>query len=226
MSRVARSSLCVVMLVVLLAAPLGACGPEPTPTLAPSATPIPPTKTPVPPSATPMPTNTPTPSPTPTPTYTSTPEPIPTPATPPTPVPTPEVAMATYTSAQYPFAVQYPAECSQQPSDETVTAQYGGNSAGIAIAEEDLEAEGLGGTTLQEYADLVLFVLSASLEDFELISRHEGLNAQGFPVQVLVFSGGPGGVLKGSRLVYVHENRVAFNATYWSSPEPPVKRAA
>jgi hypothetical protein len=127
--------------------------------------------------------------------------------------------METYVSAQYPFAVQYPAEWSLEPSDETVTAQYGGNNAGLAIAEEDLEAQGMGETTLQEYADLVVWVLSMSLEDFELISRHEGVNAQGLPVQVLAFSAGPGGMLRGSRLVYVHEDRVAFSATYFALRE-------
>ena len=142
----------------------------------------------------------------------STPTPIPPTVT---PIPTPEIALTTYTSTQYPFAIQYPAEWPELPSEETVTAQYGGAFAGLALAEEDLVVEGLGETALEEYVDLVLLVLPSSLEDFELLSRREGVNEQGLPIQVIEFSGSFGVPFKASRLIYVHKSGIAFNATYF-----------
>lgn len=74
-----------VILGLLLAVTLGACGPEPTPTLAPTSTPIPATDTPVPPTAPPLPTSPSAPASTPLPTPTPIPAtltPLPTALTP------------------------------------------------------------------------------------------------------------------------------------------------
>jgi hypothetical protein len=98
-----------------------------------------------------------------------------------------------------------------------VTAQYGGAFAGLAIAEENLVVVEFAEATLEEYVDLVLLVLSSSLEDFELISRREGASEQDLPIQVIEFSGSIfGGPFRASRLIYVHEGGVAFNATYFA----------
>jgi tetratricopeptide (TPR) repeat protein/formylglycine-generating enzyme required for sulfatase activity len=138
------------------------------------------------------------------------------PPTPAPPAPTPTIPMALYESAQYPFAIQYPAQWAEQPEQEGITVLYAEDSAMFGIAEEDLIAGGAEEMTLEEYADVVLFVVAQGFEDFELVSRQRTVNAQGLPVQIVVFTAGPGGVLKASRLIYLHENKIGFNASYFA----------
>jgi hypothetical protein len=122
--------------------------------------------------------------------------------------------MASYQSAQYPFTIQYPAQWTEQPKQGTESAGYAGDGAGLVIIEEDLVAAGVGEMTLEEYVDFYLSGLSQSVEGFKLVSRQRTHNAQGLPVQVIVFTAGPQGILKFSRLIYLHEKKIGFNATY------------
>jgi S1-C subfamily serine protease len=170
------------------------------------------TVAPPPPGATPV-----APRPTPTPTATPEPTSTPIPAPTPTPIPTPTIPMALYESAQYPFAIQYPAQWAEQPKEEEIyTVAYAEDSAALFIVEEDLIAQGAEEMTLKEYVDLVLFMATQLSEDFELVSRQRTVNAQGLPVEIIVFTTGPGGIFKASRLIYLHEKKIGFNATYFA----------
>ena len=70
--------------------------------------------------------------------------------------------------------------------------------------------------SLEEYVDLVLFSLGVEAGEFELLSRERTTNSQGLPVQILELSGGPGGNIRVSRLVYLLDNTIGFNATYFA----------
>ena len=142
-----------------------------------------------------------------TPTATSTPTPTHTPTS--TPIP-----LGLYESEQYPFSIEYPAEWSRMPKQAGITESFGDIDfgTGIFIAEEDLIAIGYGETTLEEYVELSLFVLNAQV-GFELISEEQTVNANGLTIVIL-----EGRLeqlrMRFSKLIYLHEGKVAFNATY------------
>jgi len=134
----------------------------------------------------------------------------------PTPTTNPEIAqeMETYRSLDYPFSIQIPADWDEGPKEQGLTRiwldEIGTTS--LVIAEEDLKEEGIGEISLEEYVEFIIYILDT--EDFELESRERTTNSQGLPVQILEFSGGPGGLLRATRMVYLHENWIGFNATY------------
>lgn len=126
--------------------------------------------------------------------------------------------MTLYESAQYPFAIQYPAEWTEQPPQVEVgeTARFISESeqgGALVITEEDMLAQGFGETTLEEYGDAVLSIVESSLPDFQLVSREEIVTPQGLPAGVVEFTI-QGGFLKITRFFYLHEGQIAFNATY------------
>jgi len=176
------------------------------------------------PTITPTQTETPTPTPTytltltltPTPTPTHTPKPTRTPSPTPTEIPTPTIPMALYESDQYPFMIQYPAEWAEQPEEEGVTVAYSDGSSYFGIAEEDLVAYGVGEMTLEDYVDTSILVISSMLEDIEIVSHIETVNSQGLPIHILEFTALPGGILHFSKLMYLHDGTIGFNATYFS----------
>jgi hypothetical protein len=167
---------------------------------------------------TPLPTDTPTPtltpSPTLTPTPTATPEPTATPTV--TLIPTPDIPMTLYESKSYPFSIEYPGDWKKMPAQTGLTfaATDSTNTNAFIIAEEDLVAEGVGKMTLPEYTDLVIDVVKAQVPDVKLVSRDEIVNAQGLPVQILKFEAESMGKSNTYRLVYLHEGKIGFNATY------------
>lgn len=73
--------------------------------------------------------------------------------------------------------------------------------------------EGLGYMNLAEYVDLVITILEESVPGFELVSREQLTTGQGQPAEVLTIEA-LGGIVKVSRFIYLHDNRVAFNASY------------
>ena len=147
-------------------------------------------------------------------TPTNTPSPEPTPTT------DPEIAqtMTQYESVLYPFAIQYPSDWTEDPKEEGVTVSYSSEdgAAGIAIAEENIIEFGLEEMSLEEYVDLVLFGAGVESGEFELLSRERTTSSQGLPIQILELAGGPSGSLLVTRLVYLHENAIGFNATYFA----------
>jgi hypothetical protein len=161
-----------------------------------------------PPDATPV-------SPPPTPTPTATPLPSPTS----TPIPTPAIPMALYKSAQYPFAIQYPAQWTGDPELQkaiNVTALFINmeQSGSFIILEENLEAIGIGKVTLTEYVDETLTYMASNISGFQLVSRTQIVTPQGFPAEVLVFAGEDRSNTQASRFIYLYEDKIGFNATY------------
>ena len=67
--------------------------------------------------------------------------------------------------------------------------------------------------TLAEYGDLVISFLEDTVPGFELVSREQVTTGQGQPAEVLTIEA-LGGFVKGSRFIYLHENRLAFSASY------------
>jgi hypothetical protein len=123
-------------------------------------------------------------------------------------------SMTWYKSAQYPFALQYPAQWTEQSVTEGVTAAYAEGNSALVITEEDLIALGAGEMKLEDYVDVVLYAAAQKIENYELLSREQTVNHQGLPIQIVTFSGGPGNIFRASVLIYVHENKVGFNALY------------
>ena len=138
---------------------------------------------------------------------------------PPTVVESPFGPMALYESALYPFTVQYPSQWKAQPiipelSQVGIKAYFVSDEREeFLIGEEDTVALGLGEVTLEEYVDIVLSVIESTSPGFQLVSREQILTSQGLPAEVLevtIF----GGFFKGSRLIYLHEGKIGFSATY------------
>ena len=124
---------------------------------------------------------------------------------------TPFGVLTVYESAQYPFSIQRPADWNEQPAQEDITASFAGSNG-----EQFLIAEGLGEMNLSAYVDLVVSILEDTVIGFELVTREQVTTGQGQPGEVLTIEG-LGGIVKVSRFIYLHENRVAFNASYAAS---------
>ena len=71
---------------------------------------------------------------------------------------------------------------------------------------------------MAEYVDLIISILDDTAVSLELVSREQVTTGQGRPAEVLTFELF-GGRIKGSRFIYLHENRVAFNAVYVASKD-------
>ena len=129
--------------------------------------------------------------------------------------------LSSYASAEYPFSIQYPADWRAVPPAPSLlpqcvlaTACFVGETGGtFAITEEDLGALGLGTMTLTEYVDFLLAVLQEADPSAEVESRQATIMPQGFSVELLAVTLNSGR-LKASRLVYLHEGKVGFNATH------------
>ena len=165
---------------------------------------------------TPLPTETPTPTLTPTPTQTPTPTATPEPTATPTAtlIPTPDIPMSVYKSKKYPFSIEYPGDWKKMAAETGITFGVTDGTNWFAIAEEDLTDSNLGEMTLPEYTDMVVDSVKEWIPDAELVSREEIVNTQGLPVQILKFEGESMGKTILYRLVYLHEGKIAFNATY------------
>ena len=132
----------------------------------------------------------------------------------PTRIETPFGVMTVYESAQYPFSIQRPADWNEQPLQEGTTASFVGSvGEQFVITEEDLVGLGLGEMNLAEYVDLIISIREAEVADLRLISREQITTGQGQPGEVFTYEA-LGGRIKVSRFIYLHENRIAFNATY------------
>ena len=119
--------------------------------------------------------------------------------------------MTVYQSAQNFFSIQYPAGWAKQPNEQGITASFTGDDTGFLVAEEDLATLGLGRLTLAQYVDAI--IASASASGAELVSREDHVTPQGLSAEILEFTL-LAGVLRGKRIVYLHEETVGFSATY------------
>ena len=120
--------------------------------------------------------------------------------------------MGVYESAQYPFSIQYPADWVEQPAQLDVTASFAADqNTTFSIAEEDLVALELGEGTVHDFVDLIIDIFAAL--DIELVSREDVTTPQGLEAEVVEFAM-LGGTVRASKLVYVHEGIISFEATY------------
>ena len=142
-----------------------------------------------------------------------------TPALVPTPAPIATIAspfgpMALYESAQYPFAIQYPAAWTEQPPQPElgIVASFAGEqNAILIIVEEDLEASGFGEMTLEEYGDAI--IATAEANGAVLVSREQITTAQSLPAELVEYSV-LGGAFASTRVIFLHEDKMGFGATY------------
>lgn len=131
----------------------------------------------------------------------------------PTPIDSPFGLMSVYESSQLPFTFIYPADWVMGEPELGETARFISEQGGIlVITEEDLISSGLGELTLEEYGDIIYSMVSTS-PDFKLVARTQFTTENGLSGEVLAFSI-QAGILEVRRFYYVHNNRLAFNATY------------
>jgi hypothetical protein len=126
--------------------------------------------------------------------------------------------MAVYESTDFPFSIQYPADWTEEPPlpEQGIVARFVSQQGGaLFIAEEDLVAGGVGKLGLTEYVDLVLSVVSEATTGYELVSREQRITPQGLSIEVVEYAFF-GGAFKYTRLVYLHEGAIGFNATYFA----------
>ena len=73
------------------------------------------------------------------------------------------------------------------------------------------EASGIGEVTPEEYGNIIVSVVEAV--GVVLVSREQITTAQSLPAELVEFSEF-GGALLGTRLIYLHEGKTGFGATY------------
>jgi tetratricopeptide (TPR) repeat protein len=127
-------------------------------------------------------------------------------------------SLQTYESERFDFALRYPSfwtetEC---PVQATICFQSGVD-AGLIIAEEDLDnlPVDLEDTSQEGYADLIEELIISSLQGAEIVAREPVTTTQGLVGEKFVVSA-QAGLVTISRFVYVNEDSVAFNATYFA----------
>jgi hypothetical protein len=134
----------------------------------------------------------------------------------PTRIASPLGPMALYESAHHPFAIQYPAEWTEAPPQMGETVRFvGDQSYGLVITEEDLLALGMGEMTLEEYVDVIVSIQTSNVPDLQIGSREQVLTEQGLPAVTMTYTF-QGGLWRASRLVYLTDDSVAFNATFFA----------
>ncbi len=121
-----------------------------------------------------------------------------------------------YESEQNFFRILYPAhwswsrDCGDQASACFSHAEQGG----LVILEEDMKDFQSEEMNLTGYVDLLLDILEFSAQDFDLLSREPFTTPQGIVAEVLAYQV-IGGRLQASRLVFVDDQQIAFNVTYY-----------
>jgi hypothetical protein len=69
--------------------------------------------------------------------------------------------------------------------------------------------------TLEEYVDMVVSFQTSILTDLQIVSREQVTTEQGLPAVTTTYTY-LGGLFRVSRLIYLTDDGVAFNATYLS----------
>lgn len=134
----------------------------------------------------------------------------------PTRIASPVGPMALYESADKPFSIQYPAEWTEASPMLGETARFVSPQNGmLSIVEEDLTTLGMGEMTLEEYVDMVVSFQTSILTDLQIVSREQVTTEQGLPAVTTTYTY-LGGLFRVSRLIYLTDDGVAFNATYLS----------
>lgn len=120
------------------------------------------------------------------------------------------------------FSIQYPAGWLDDAETDAFAEGCESYSACFAAADEqtmlmilveDLEEMGWGGSSQEEYADLLIEDLRENTDDFELIERQRRNVADGRQVEEIEYGFWDSEQLRARRLVFLHEG-VGFNAIY------------
>ena len=119
--------------------------------------------------------------------------------------------MALYKSAEYPFSIQYPATWFQDQPRPLIAATFRGPDMDdvLTITESLLTYP----FTLEEYVDISISVYE-STTDYQLLSREQIVTEQGLTVGAFSFTYEDNGPTKATELVYIHEGKEYFRATY------------
>ncbi|HXF61186.1 MAG TPA: tetratricopeptide repeat protein, partial [Caldilineaceae bacterium] len=124
-----------------------------------------------------------------------------------------------YTSERNDFSFKYPAYWSSVECPDGATACFqGGEEALLLIAEEETGRFGLPDMSQEAYVDLVAELMAEQLPDSQMVSQGVIVTPQGLEGETLVFSG-DNGRFTVSRFIYVNDEGVAFNATYFVPTE-------
>jgi hypothetical protein len=117
-----------------------------------------------------------------------------------------------------PMSIHVPADWLQVPEadlEPESSAEFFSEDGnlGLVIVEEDLEALGVGAASLEQYVQfLESFVFEPT--GFAVTERETIRTVQGEPAQVLWLEDGSG-LVRGGRLVYLHDETMAFNAGFF-----------
>ena len=127
--------------------------------------------------------------------------------------------MELYESAQYPFSIQFPSGWTEQPSQPEIglIASFVSDQGSFRIVEEDMVSLGVGRLTLEAYADILLSIVSQSTVGYELVSREPVTTEQRLTAELVEFTV-LSGAIKYTVLIYLHEGRIGFTATYFALP--------
>lgn len=140
-----------------------------------------------------------------------------------TPTPTAPDADLDATTAWYrgdhsPFSIRYPRDWQPQEAAPGVAAAYASETGGaLEIVEKDLVGLGLGKISQSDYVDQVIRRLSAASPDFKLLSLKPLEIAADVTANAITYTD-LGGQRRCASLLYLHQERYAFSATYCAAP--------
>lgn len=120
------------------------------------------------------------------------------------------------------FSLQYPAGWQAEATTgafrdacDSLTACFSPSDDPVVlmIEVEDLREVGWDGMSQEEYADIIIADLQASVVEFALIDREERTTAGGWQIEDIEYAFGENSILHAHRLIAL-ANDVGFNATY------------
>ena len=116
------------------------------------------------------------------------------------------------------FGIRYPKEWAAQERAPGAAAAYASEEGGaLEIVERDMLSQGLGKIEQAEYANQVLDRLSATAPGFKLLAVEPFETAAGLTAEIITYND-LDGARKCAVLLYLHEERQAFTATYCAAP--------
>jgi hypothetical protein len=137
-----------------------------------------------------------------------------------TPLPDDDLAALTspYRSEQGRFGIRYPKDWTAQERAPGVAAAYASEEGGaLEITERDMVSLGLGKLAQSEYTNQVLDRLSATEPGFKLLAIEPFETAAGLTAETITYNDF-NGARKCAALLYLHDARYGFAATYCAAP--------
>jgi hypothetical protein len=123
-----------------------------------------------------------------------------------------------YRSDQSPFSIRYPRDWQPQELPPGVTAAYASETGGaLEIVEKDMVGLGMGKVSQDEYVDQVIRRLAAASPDFRLLSVKPFEITADVTGEVIAYTD-LGGQRRCSSLLYLHQERYGFSASYCAAP--------